>query len=87
MFERCAGNVLSLSLRLPSSNLLLLTSQGPLVVLEIVVFGVVRLNGIEEQITVLLKEWVDAERQVVKVGTEGRGCGEGSLVQSGQGSW
>lgn len=48
----------------------------------VVGLGVVCLDAVQEEVAVLLEEGVDAERQVVEVGGEGRGLGEGARLES-----
>ena len=61
LLESRAADVLRLALRLPGGDFLLLASQSTLVVLEIVVLGMVRLDGVQEQVAVFLEERVDAQ--------------------------
>ena len=66
----CAGGVLSLALLLPRGDLLLLTAEGTLPVLEVVLLGLVVLDGVEHKVAALLEEGVDAEIQGVEVRRE-----------------
>lgn len=72
------------ALLLPVVDLLLLTAEHTLVVLVVVDLGVVGLNAVQEEVAVLLEEGVDAERQVVKVGAESGGLGEGAGLESAE---
>ena len=84
LLEGRTTGVLGLALGLPGGNLGLLTSERALVVLEVVGLGVVGLNAVQEKVAVLLKEGVDAERQVVVVGGQNVIIGEWALLQSSQ---
>lgn len=84
LLERCPGGVLLAALLLPVVDLLLLAAHNALVVLVVVDLGVVGLDAVEQQIAVLLQGRVDAERQVVEVGGEDGGFGEGARLQGGE---
>lgn len=72
------------ALLLPVVDLLLLTAEHALVVLVVVDLGVVGFDAIQQEVTVLLEEGVDVERQIVKVGGESGGLGEGAGLESAE---
>lgn len=72
------------ALLLPVIDLLLLATDDALVVLEVVDFGVVSLNAVQQEVAVLLKERVDTERQVVKVRGEDGGFGERARLEGAE---
>lgn len=72
-----ACGVLGLALLLPRGDLLLLTAEGTLPVLEVVLLGLVVLDRIQHQVAALLEERVDAEVEGIKVGSEGVGADVG----------
>lgn len=76
LLRRGTRHVLGLALSLPRGDLLLLARQGALVVGEVVVFGVVRFNGFEEEITGFLEEGVDGKAEVIEVRGQRIGFGE-----------
>lgn len=84
LLERGAGGVLLGALLLPVVDLLLLAAEHALIVLVVVDLGVVGLDAIQQEVAVLLEEGVDAERQVVKVGGESGGLGEGAGLESAE---
>jgi hypothetical protein len=84
LLERGAGSVLLGALLLPVVDLLLLTAEHALVVLVVVDLSVVGLDAIQQEVAVLLQEGIDAERQVVKVGGESGGLGEGAGLESAE---
>jgi hypothetical protein len=53
--------------------------------LVVVDLGVVGLDAVQKEIAVLLQEGIDAEGQVVEVGGEGGGFGEGAGLEGSQG--
>ena len=77
------GRVLALALGLPRRDFGLLPGQAALVVLVVVELGVVRLDGLEQQVARLLQEGVEREVEVVEVRRQrllrGRGRGRGEL--------
>lgn len=85
LLERGPSGVLLAALLLPVVDLLLLTAEHTLVVLVVVGLSVVGLDAVEQEVAVLLEEGVDAERQVVEVGGEVGGLGEGARLESAEG--
>ena len=84
LLESCAGGVLGLALLLPVVDLGLLPGKRTLVVLEVVGFGVVGLDAVEEKVAVLFQERVSVECQVVEVRREHGGFGEWAGFQGRQ---
>ena len=85
LLELGAGGILCLPLGLPGVNLGLLTGKRSLVVLEVVVLGVMSVDGFKKQVAILLEEWVDVEGKVVEVGSKDGGGRKGAGGQGGQG--
>lgn len=81
LLEGRTADVLGLALSLPGGNLLLLTSERPLVILEVVVLCVVGFDGIQKQIAVLFQERIDAQGQVVEIRSESIRLGDGAIVE------
>jgi hypothetical protein len=84
LLGRRAGCVLGLALLLPRGDLLLLTAEGALPVLEVVLLGLVVLDRVEHEVAALLEEGVDAEIQGVEVRREGVGADIGVAGELGK---
>src|SRR5699024_10493218 len=84
LLECRAGGVFGLALLLTVVDFGLFTSERALVVLEVVGFGVVSLDAVEEKIAVFLQDRVNVKRQAVEVGGENGGLSERAGFQSGQ---
>ena len=84
LLERGAGGVFLGAFLFPVVDLLLLAAEHALVVLVVVDLCVVGLNAVQQEVAVLLEEGVDVERQVVEVGSESVGLGEGAGLESAE---
>lgn len=84
-----AEDVLCFPLLLPSLDLRLLAAQRSLVVRRVVLFLVVRFDGVEKEVGGLLQEWIDGEIQSVVVWCErvGRETGLGVVTELSEGCW
>lgn len=84
LLEGGTSGVLLAALLLPVVDLLLLTAHHALVVLEVVDFGVMRFDAVQQEVAVLLEERVNAERQVVKIRSKCGGFGEWAALEGAE---
>lgn len=79
-------SILLLSLLLPSGDLGLFSTERALVILSVVLFYLVALNAVEQQVASLLQEGINGKIKVVKVWREWVGGDVGIVSEIGQGS-